>query len=142
MAENERLDVIKSRRWLQLMRFVGSKPHEVEITGRLTDAMCRTLRNVAKQIPLEALLRAAAEEDPGLPRSVTQCRHEFAEMVLTVAADSANHSASTIYERYVGAVLDRYLDQMGLKLVWLEWIEHGRQRRLEWAELVNPLRAA
>jgi hypothetical protein len=25
---------------------------------------------------------------------------------------------------------------------WLEWIEHGRQRRLEWAELVNPLKAA
>lgn len=25
---------------------------------------------------------------------------------------------------------------------WLRWIEHGRQRHLEWAELVNALKAA
>ena len=117
MAENERLDVLKNRRWLRLMRFIASNPQEAEITRRLTEAMYRTLRSVGKQIPLEALLKATAEGDPSLSRSVADCRHDFAEMIERVAAERAIDATSTICERYVDAILDHYLDQIGLKLV-------------------------
>src|SRR5688572_20354291 len=100
MAENERLDVLKNPRWLRVMRFIASGPQEGEIPRRLTEAMYRTLRSVGKQIPLQELLTAADSRDPALSAAVAQCRHDFAEMVERVAA-----------------VLDRYLDQIAIRLV-------------------------
>lgn len=47
MAENERLDVLKNRRWLRVMRFIASSPQESDIARRLTEAMYRTLRSVS-----------------------------------------------------------------------------------------------
>jgi predicted HAD superfamily Cof-like phosphohydrolase len=119
MAENERLDVLKSPRWLRVMRFIASSPRDAAIAGRLVDAMYRTLRNAAKQIPLEELLKAAATRQPGFSDAIAQCRHDFAEMIERVAADSHKDDAS-IAERYVDAILDRYFDQMALTLVGQE----------------------
>ena len=116
MAENERLDVLKNARWLRVMRFIASNPTECDIARRLTEAMYRTLRSVGKQIPLEDLLNAAANPKHGLSATVSQCRHDFAEMVERVAAEPVLADGPTIAERYVDAVLDRYLDQMGLRL--------------------------
>ena len=117
MAENERLDVLKNPRWLRVMRFIASGPKDGEIPRRLTEAIYRTLRSVGKQIPLEDLLRAAANRDAGLPAAVSQCRHDFAEMLERVSAEATVDGASTISERYVDAVLDRYLDQIAIRLV-------------------------
>jgi hypothetical protein len=117
MAENERLDVLKNPRWLRVMRFIASGPKDGEIPRRLTEAIYRTLRSVGKQIPLEDLLRAAATRDAAFPVAVSQCRHDFAEMLERVAAEPTVDGASTVSERYVDAVLDRYLDQIAIKLV-------------------------
>jgi hypothetical protein len=116
MAENERLDVLKNPRWLRVMRFIASGPQE-GIPRRLTEAMYRTLRSVGKQIPLEDLLRAAANRDASLPAAVSQCRHDFAEMVERVASEPCVDGTPTVSERYVDAVLDRYLDQIAIRLV-------------------------
>jgi hypothetical protein len=117
MAENERLDVLKNRRWLRVMRFIASNPTEGDISRRLTEAMYRTLRSVGKQIPLEDLLNAAANRQGGLSATVAHCHHDFAEMVERVAAEPVPDGGPTIAERFVEAILDRYLDQMGLRLV-------------------------
>lgn len=117
MAENERLDVLKNPRWLRVMRFIASGQQEGEIPRRLTEAMYRTLRSVGKQIPLEDLLNAAANRDAGLPAAASQCRHDFAEMLERVAAEPTVDGAPTVSERYVDAVLDRYLDQIAIRLV-------------------------
>jgi hypothetical protein len=116
MAENERLDVLKNPRWLRVMRFIASGP-QAEIPRRLTEAMYRTLRAVGKQIPLEDLLRAATNRDAGLPVAVSQCRHDFAEMLERVAGEPIVDGAPTVSERYAEAVLDRYLDQIAIRLV-------------------------
>ena len=116
MAENERLDVLKNPRWLRVMRFIASGP-QAEIPRRLTEAMYRTLRGVGKQIPLEDLLRAAANRDAGLSAAVSECRHDFAEMLERVAAEPVVDGAPTVPERFVDAILDRYLDQIAIKLV-------------------------
>jgi hypothetical protein len=116
MAENERLDVLKNPRWLRVMRFIASGP-QAEIPRRLTEAMYRTLRSVGKQIPLEDLLGAAANRDASLPRTLSKCRHDFAEMLERVAAEPVVDGAPTVSERYVDAVLDRYLDQIAIRLV-------------------------
>lgn len=116
MAENERLDVLKNPRWLRVMRFIASGPR-AEVPRRLTEAMYRTLRSVGKQIPLEDLLRAAASRDASLPGAVSQCRHDFAEMLERVAAEPVVDGGPTVSERYVDAVLDRYLDQIAIRLV-------------------------
>jgi hypothetical protein len=116
MAENERLDVLKNPRWLRVMRFIASGP-QAEIPRRLTEAMYRTLRSVRKQIPLEDLLRAAADRDASLPGAVSQCRHDFAEMLERVSAEPVVDGAPRVSERYVDAILDRYLDQIAVKLV-------------------------
>src|SRR5690348_15618830 len=115
MAENERLDVLKNPRWLRVMRFIASGP-QTEIPRRLTEAMYRTLRSVGKQIPLEDLLRAAANRDASLAGAVSQCRHDFAEMLERVAAEPVE-GGPTVSERYVDAILDRYLDQIAVRLV-------------------------
>lgn len=120
MAENERLDVLKNPRWLRVMRFIASSPQEADVARRLAEAMYRTLRNVGKQIPLEELLKAAATRQPDFPDAIAQCRHDFAEMIERVAADSPTDAVASIAERYVDAVLDRYLDQIGLRLVGQE----------------------
>ena len=117
MAENERLDVLKNPRWLRVMRFIASGPLEDEVYRRLTEAMYRTLRSVGKQIPLQDLLRAAESRDPALSAVVARCRHDFAEMIRRVAPEPGIDTARTMAEKYVEAVLDRYLDQMGLRLV-------------------------
>jgi hypothetical protein len=117
MAENERLDVLKNRRWLRVMGFIASSPRENDIARRLTEAMYRTLRSVGKQIPLERLLIAAENHEPGLWSAAAQCRHDFAEMIERVAAEPPTNAAPTVAERYVEAILDRYLDLIGLRLV-------------------------
>jgi len=120
MAENERLDVLQNRRWLRVMRFIASNPHEADVARRLTEAMYRTLRSVGNQIPIKDLLNAAASREPGFDAAVAQCRHDFAEMVERVAAGPVADGGPTIAQRYVDAVLDRYLDQVGLRLVGAE----------------------
>ena len=117
MAENERLDVLKNRRWLRVMRYIASSPQEDDILRRLTEAMYRTLRSVGKQIPLEDLLKAAASRRPDLSAEVALCRHDFAEMIQRVAAEPEADGAPSIAERYVDAIFDRYLDQIGFRLV-------------------------
>src|ERR1700730_6805161 len=109
MAENERLDVLKNPRWLRVMRFIASGPQEGEIPRRLTEAMYRTLRSVGKQIPLQELLRAVSVRAPALSAAGAQCPHDFAEMVERVAAERAVDGTPTVSERFVDAVLDRYL---------------------------------
>jgi hypothetical protein len=116
MAENERLDVLKNPRWLRVMRFIASGP-QAEIPRRLTEAMYRTLRSVGKQVPLEDLLRAAASRNASLSGAVSRCRHDFAEMLERVAAEPVADGGPTVSERYVEAVLDRYLDQIAVRLV-------------------------
>lgn len=117
MAENERLDVLKNPRWLRVMRFIASGPNAGEIPRRLTEAMYRTLRSIGKQIPLQQLLRAAETGDIVLSATVRQRRHDFAEMIERVAGERGFDGAPAITERYVEAILDRYLDQIGLRLV-------------------------
>ena len=117
MAENERLDVLKNPRWLRVMRYIASNPQESDIARRLTEAMYRTLRSVGKQIPLEDILKAAASGRPGFSAEVALYHHDFAEMIELVAAGPAADGAPTIAERFVDAIFDRYLDQIGLKLV-------------------------
>ena len=117
MAENERLDVLKSQRWLRVMRHIASSPQEPDIVRRLTEAMYRTLRSVGKQIPLEDLLKAAANRRPGLSAEVALYHHDFAEMIERVTNELVADGAPTIAQRYVDAIFDRYLDQIGLKLV-------------------------
>ncbi len=77
MAENERLDVLKSPRWLRVMRFIASSPRDAAVAGRLVDAMYRTLRNAAKQIPLGGLLKAPATRQPGFSDAIAQCATIF-----------------------------------------------------------------
>ena len=140
MAENERLDVLKNPRWLRVMRFIASGP-QAGIPRRLTEAMYRTLRSVGKQIPLEDLLRAAANRDAGLPAAVSQCRHDFAEMLERVAAEPIVDGAPTVSERYVDAVLDRYIDQIAIKLVGGEafpTFDSFCQQSSEWKTQIKP----
>lgn len=117
MAENERLDVLKNPRWLQVMRFIASNPRAGDVPRKLTEAMYQTLKTVRKQIPLQELLRAAERRDPALFAAVAHRRHDFAEMIERVAGEAHIDTASTIAERYVEAVCDRYLDQIALRLV-------------------------
>lgn len=117
MAENERLDVLKNRRWLRVMQHIASNPQEDDILRTLTEAMYRTLRSVGKQIPLQHLLKAAARSQLGLSAELLNCRHDFAEMIERVAAEPETDATSSIAERYVEAILDRYLDQIGLRLI-------------------------
>ena len=53
MAENERLDVVKSKRWLVLMRQVQAGAADDAVLPLLGRNLVKTLRAAAKQIPLK-----------------------------------------------------------------------------------------
>lgn len=64
MAENERLDVLKNKRWRRVLEYVragGSDDGAVRLIGT---ALATTLRRVMKQIPLADLIKKASEGDP------------------------------------------------------------------------------
>ncbi len=111
MAENERLDVVKSRRWLILMRQVKAGAADDAVLPLLGRNLVKTLRAAAKQIPICECLRAHESGQEVEPLLRSHLSHDFAQLLLLVSRDTASPDPLSV--RYVEAVLDRYLDQIG-----------------------------
>jgi hypothetical protein len=114
MAENERLDVLKNKRWRRVLECIQAGATDDDAVRLIGTALAKTLRRAMSQIPLAELIKRASQHDSTLRRLALGCHHDFAELVTKVVAEGAtDHS---IGQQYVGAVLDRFLDQMGLEL--------------------------
>lgn len=61
MAENEYLDASKARRWQSVAQAIRDECGDEEITDRVQDCFYRTLKAIAKDLPLSDMIRAAAD---------------------------------------------------------------------------------
>ena len=115
MAENERLDVLKNKRWKRVMLCIQAGASEADAARLIGEALTKTLRNVIRQVPIAELLRRAAEGDPKLRHRAIRCRHDFAELVAKIAAEGLQ-PGQPIALQYMEAMFDRFSDQMGVAL--------------------------
>jgi hypothetical protein len=68
MAENEYLDSSKARRWQSVAQAIRDGCSDDEITDRVQDCFYRTLRAIAKDLPLAEMIAVAAHDPDELAR--------------------------------------------------------------------------
>ena len=61
MAENEYLDSSKSRRWHAVAKAICSGASTEDIADSIYQCLCKTLRQIGREIPLASLIRAAPD---------------------------------------------------------------------------------
>ena len=112
MAENESLDLFKSRRWQTVLQLVLRRELSQVTANKARQCLHRTIRAVMKQIPLEALLSAACDAPHVLPEIIRQCKQgrDYARQFQDVAEAGAGREA--ILENYLWSVCDRFFDQI------------------------------
>lgn len=71
MAENEYLDSSKARRWQSIAQAIRDACGEEEVTDRLQDCFYKTLRAIAKDLPLPDMIRAAVNDPDEFQRLCT-----------------------------------------------------------------------
>jgi hypothetical protein len=122
MAENESLDLAKSRRWAPVVHVVREGGTATEIAKKAHKAIVGSLRAAIKDfakcgVSFEQFLDAAEEEGGAALQSlVKQCKgHDFARLLAEVARMGGTRD--TIIEEFVLGVREKYLDQIGTRIV-------------------------
>jgi len=124
MAENEMLDLGKSRRWQNLCRLIQAHASVEDIWAEAKDCLPKTLQNVAKQIPLSDMLMAAEEGNGNLGELVRNCQKakDFARLLQVCAEQAANGGLNhgSIAESFIWAIFDKFYDQIRMESVSAE----------------------
>ena len=119
MAENETLDLWDrhSRRWQRMLRRIESDDPVERIADDAVWCLHKTFKNLVVLLPVERLLEAATDEDRTIRDVARECRRgrEYAELF---AQQTAIHTDPVqIVEGVARATVDRFLDQIELKVV-------------------------
>jgi hypothetical protein len=112
MAENESLNLGRSRRWQTVLQKVGQGGTTDEIATDARRCLYRTLKAVRKQIPFGALLDAACKDADALPDLIRECRQgrDYARLFQHVACEGA--SREEVLQDYQRALCDNFFDQI------------------------------
>lgn len=119
MAENETLDLDhpNSARWRRLWRLIEAGEPEAVVRTESTRYLYKTLQNVCKLIPIDRLLSAAAGESARVHEIVRTCDdgRDYAQLFELEANQGLDRVK--IVENVLHATLDRFLDQIGMRVV-------------------------
>ncbi len=117
MAENESLDLGKSKRWRAVHQVVLDGLPTPRAARRALRSLFGTIRAVQKQfkehgVTLDQFLEAAQAGDRNTLSVLTkQCKgHDFARLFLEVAESGIGRES--LVEEYAWAVCDKFLDQI------------------------------
>ncbi len=115
MAENEYLDSSKARRWLSVAQAIRDECSDEEIADRIQECFYKTLRAIAKDLPLSDMFAAAAHDPAELARmcdgikgghdvkdfllQAAQTRFGTETMLETFLNDSLNNCPACIFRR-------------------------------------------
>ena len=119
MAENETLDLDgrNSGRWRNLARLIFRRAPNEKVRDKFVRNVCTTLQNIYKDIPVEALLRAAAGEDGDAERLVRDCRkhRDYARLFLHACGQGLDRQG--VAEDVCWQIADSILDQIGVTMM-------------------------
>ena len=119
MAENETLDISGrcSGRWRRLLKRIENDDPVEQIADDAVWCLRMTFKNLVELLPLERLLEAATDEHCTIRDVVRECRmgREYAD--LFVQQTAIHTDPVQIVEGVARATVDRFLDQIELKVV-------------------------
>ncbi len=122
MAENERLDLDypNSRRWRRLWELIEEGSAEEQIAQQAVRCLYKTYQRLFEYLPFAELLSAATGEGDRIHNVVRRCDRgrDYAQLFELAAEKGADKA--TIAERVAEATLDRFLEQIGLRVVGSE----------------------
>ena len=108
MAENEYLDSRKARRWSAVAEAVRNRSSVGEIGGLVLDRFRKTLRNIAKDVPLEEWI-AAADDPSELERSFDGVDGAVDVKDLLLQAAAKGGEPEQVLERFLTQALENCL---------------------------------
>ena len=124
MAENEELDLGKSRRWRRVLSAVlDDKPAE-EIAPAAVESLMRNVKALRKpafwgrspQVPLADLLDAVGGDPHEIDRIVRRCNgHDFVRLFRDSAAYAKTREEALV--RYLGGMMEKFFDQIEYRAV-------------------------
>lgn len=119
MAENETLDLWDrhSGRWQQLLKKIESNEPAGQIAYDAVQCLRKTFQNLAELLPVEQLLDAAKHGRAEMREVVRRCHkgRDYAELFAQQAAIPTD--PVQIIEGFAHAIVDRFFDQIELKVV-------------------------
>jgi hypothetical protein len=119
MAENETLDLWyrNSGRWRDLWRLIIRDAAGEELHRQAEYCLYKTFQNLRKLIPLPEILVAAADGNGDMAEIVRNCNEgrEYAQLFRLEANQGLSREA--IVGNVAQATLQRFLDQMALKIL-------------------------
>ena len=112
MAENESLNLDRTRRWQPVLQAARDGANADELTQLARRCLVRTLQAVQKQIPFDALLNAACNNPDALPDLVRDCKlgRDYARLFQRVADKGA--SREQVLVAYQREVCSNFLNQI------------------------------
>ena len=130
MAENETLDLWgrNSGRWRALLKRVKSGDAPAELADEAIHCLYRTFKIVVGLAPLDQLLDAAERGGPELHELVRRCRdgRDYAQLIEQSAA--VESSRECILEGVLHTTLERFFQQIQLKLDWPQMAQFRTDR--------------
>lgn len=119
MAENETLDLMhrNSGRWQHLWRLIRDGAPHAQVCEKAIRNLYTTFRKLYEDIPVGAMLRAAAGENGDLEQLVRNCRkhRDYAELFALEARQGFDRE--TVAANVCMATVERFLDQISLKMM-------------------------
>jgi len=120
MAENETLDLWNrhSGRWQQLLRKIKSGEPANEIADETVRCLYRAFGNLVELLPLGKVLEAVARGDEDAVWAIVrECRsgRDYAELIAQQA--TIDSDPVRVLEGVARATVERFFDQMGMKVV-------------------------
>ena len=119
MAENETLDLMgrNSGRWRHVWRLIRDGASDQQVCEKAIRNLYTTFRKLYEDIPVAAMLRAAAGENGDLEELVRNCRkhRDYAELFPLEARQGFDRE--TVVANVCTAAVERFLDQIGLEMM-------------------------
>ncbi len=124
MAENESLDLGKSRRWRRVLDAVVDGKSAEQIASVAAESLRKTVNALHKpvfdrsspQVPLADMLNAVLHDPCEVDRIVRRCHgHDFAYLFhdSTLGAESREDAA----KKFLSAICEKYFDKIELQVV-------------------------
>jgi hypothetical protein len=109
MAENEYLDSSKARRWQSVAQAIRDGCSDEEIADRIQECFYKTLRAIAKDLPLSDMFAAAAHDPAELARMCDGIKggHDVKDFLLQAA--QTRFGTETMLETFLNDSLNNCL---------------------------------
>ena len=119
MAENETLDLMgrNSGRWRDLWRLMEKGERIDEIHEKAVRCLYTTYRRIYEDVPVGDLLRAACGEDGDVEQLARDCRTHTDYVDLFRLEASAGSDRKEVARGVSQGIVDRFLDQIGMKML-------------------------